>query len=77
MKHPIAWYEQNILNSDKYANRLREQAARLIDEAFRIEEHNKHLQYQIDIAKEKGLKEFDEDRLGIKRGGKKDELQSA
>jgi hypothetical protein len=68
MKHPIKWYEENILNSDAYADRLRDQAARLIDEAFRIEEHNRYLQYQIDLAREKGLEEFDGDRFGIKRG---------
>ena len=67
MKKPIAWYEENLANANRY---LAELEATLARQAADVERHRASVafrQHQIDEAKRRGLSDFDGERFLTKR----------
>ena len=64
-KHPIAWHEECLANSRRYAYELFEEAQKKHCEYSRVLRQNEKYAQQITEAKRQGLTAFDAERMGV------------
>jgi hypothetical protein len=67
MKFPIEWHEERLENRRTHLESQITARDRLSDLISDMRIENYRYRYQIDLAKQRGLKEFDRDRLGVPR----------
>jgi hypothetical protein len=67
MKFPIEWHERCLANRINYNQQEKDRLHRLEEETKRADQEIREYADQIKLAKERGLKGFDSDRLGKNR----------
>lgn len=69
MKHDINWHVDNLINSRKSEERLRRQISELNTKLETVKRNNDLNEAKIKKAQEKGLTEFDIDKMKAPQGG--------
>ena len=67
MKKPISWHKECLANRIVFMCKKEKTIEQLETEVFNDENEIDFYKTQIDLAEERGLKEFDNTRLGVKR----------
>ena len=57
-KYPLAWHEENIANSERYAKELEQQADQLMERVVQIRARNNLIRERLEQARKDGVSEF-------------------